>query len=152
MFSLRAIGLLPALTCLEVSPQQKSSQNSQIKWTIWLSRHSLSQPSAEMNCLAEYLYNCCPGTAVNLAKLKWSFQVRKARHPPVTRSFSRCPGCTFQLTYQALNIMRKRQRSRTLSPTRPIIPNCVSLVVGSVGKPPTVCDTRCHSIVACCGK
>ena len=25
-------------------------------------------------------------------------------------------------------------------------------LVGSVGKPPTVCDTCCHSIVACCGK
>ena len=37
-------------------------------------------------------------------------------------------------------------------PTRPIIPNCGSLVVGSVGKPSTVCDTRCHTIVACCGK
>ena len=34
------------------------------------------------------------------------------------------PGCTFQLTYQALNIMHKRQRSRTFSPTRPIIPDC----------------------------
>ena len=62
------------------------------------------------------------------------------------------PGCTFQLTYQALNIMRKRQRSRTLSPTRPIILNCGSLVVGSVGQPPTVCGMRCHSIVTCCRK
>ena len=38
------------------------------------------------------------------------------------------------------------------SPTRAIVPNCGFLVGGSVGKPPTVCDMRCHSIVACCGK
>ena len=31
--------------------------------------------------------------------------------------------------------------TRTFPPTRPIIPNCGFLVVGSVGKPPTVCDT-----------
>ena len=33
-----------------------------------------------------------------------------------------------------------------------IVANCDSLVVGSVGKPPTVYDMRCPMIVACCGK
>ena len=48
--------------------------------------------------------------------------------------------------------MPEPTRARTLSTTRPIIPNYSSLVVGSVSKRPIVCDTRCHSIVACCEK
>ena len=43
---------------------------------------------------------------------KWSFQARKDWHP-VTRSSSCYPQLHFQLTCQALNIMRTHQRSQT---------------------------------------
>ena len=50
------------------------------------------------------------------------------------------------LIFTLVEVMRKRQRSRTFFPTRPIVPKRDFLVVGLVGKPPTVGDMRCHSI------
>ena len=83
---------------------------------------------------------------------KWSFLVRKARRPPVTRSFGHRPRLHFPVDLSSAQHHAQAPKIAHTLPTQPIIPNCGCLVVGSVGQPHTVCDTRCHLMVACCGK